>query len=78
MRPSFIASTLSGLIIFIAIILFIINYKTLVSDNKYFINTLILLSIAIGIHGLSHYFEEIYIDFNPLIGKWKPKDKPEN
>jgi len=77
MRPSFLASTLSGIIIFISIILFVINYKFLSNDNKYFINTLILLSIALGIHALCHYFEEIYFNFNPFTGRWKPKDEPE-
>ena len=76
MRPSFIISAISGTIIFIALILFIINFNTLKSDNKGFINTMLLLGIALAIHGISHYYEEIYFNFNPLTGKWNPKDEP--
>ena len=75
MRPSFIASLLSGLIIFVATILFIVNIQTLYVNTPKFIELLILLGIAFGVHGISHYYEEIYFDFNPLTNKWTVHDK---
>ena len=76
LRPSFIASALSGTIIFIAFILFCVNY-TSVSQNSYqFIVVLSLIGIGFGVHSLSHYYEEIYYDFNPFVGKWSGKDEP--
>jgi hypothetical protein len=75
-RSSFIASALSGTIIFIAFILFCINFKS-ISKNPYeFIVILSLIGIGFGIHSVSHYYEEIYYDFNPFIGKWSGKDTP--
>ena len=75
-RSSFIASALSGTIIFIAFILFCINFKS-ISKNPYeFIIILSLIGIGFGIHSVSHYYEEIYYDFNPFIGKWSGKDTP--
>ena len=75
-RSSFIASALSGTIIFIAFILFCINFKS-ISKNPYeFIVILSLIGIGFGIHSVSHYYEEIYYDFNPFVGKWSGKDTP--
>ena len=39
------------------------------------INLLFIIGIAYGIHGIQHAYEELYFDFNPLIGKWIPKDE---
>lgn len=78
MRPSFIVSALSGTIIFIAAILFLINIKTISKDTNVFIGLLFLLGISFAIHGISHYYEEIYFNFNPLTNNWKINDKPSN
>lgn len=75
-RPSFIATSISGIIIFVAFILFIINFKLFSSDPVNLINTLLFLGISFGLHAVAHYYEEIYYDFNPFIGKWIPKDEP--
>jgi len=75
-RPSFIASALSGTIIFAALILFFINYKSIYQNPYQLIVILSLIGIGFGIHSLSHYYEEIYYDFNPFIGKWSGKDIP--
>jgi hypothetical protein len=75
-RPSFIASALSGTIIFIAFILFCINYQSIFQKPYEFIVILTLIGIGFGIHSISHYYEEIYYDFNPFIGKWTGKDEP--
>jgi hypothetical protein len=76
MRPSFIISALSGTIIFIAIILFFINIKTISKDPKILTELLFLMGIGFAIHGISHYYEEIYFNFNPLTNDWKVNDKP--
>ena len=72
MRPSFLAHAFNGLTLFIALILFGINYKQF--DIQSLIKILLLISIATGIHGLTHHYEEIYYDFNPLVGKWNIRD----
>ena len=78
MRPSFIISVLSGIIIFIAIILFILNFKVLTMNTPKFIELLVLIGIAFGLHGISHYYEEIYFNFNPLTNNWIIYDKKQN
>ncbi len=55
---------LSGLLFGIAIMLFIIDIKQF--ETKDVIIMLFLASIAIGIHGLGHYFGN---DFTTLIEK---------
>jgi hypothetical protein len=72
-RPSFIIGIISGTVIFIATILFLFN---MFKFSRYeLINLLFIIGIAYGIHGIQHAYEELYFDFNPLIGKWKPKDE---
>ena len=43
-----------------------INWKLLI---------LSMVTLNFGIHGLLHHAEEIYYDFNPLEGKWIPKER---
>ena len=67
MRPSFLCSIISGILILVGIILS--EYETI----------MILFAMAIslgihGIHGMQHAYEEMYYDFNPLEGKILPKD----
>ena len=68
MRPSFLAHITNGMLWFIASVLFFINYKQLTIEST--IQILLLLSIGVVIHGILHHYEEIYYDFNPLIGHW--------
>jgi len=75
-RPSFIASTISGTIILIATFIAIGNISSLSKDSFKLISVLLLIGIGFGIHAMNHYYEEIYFDFNPLIGKWTPNDEP--
>lgn len=75
-RPSFIASGISGTIILIAFILFFIYLKNKNEDTYKLIVLLSLIGIGFGVHGISHSYEEIYFDFNPFIGKWYPKNEP--
>ena len=73
MRPSFLAAAFGGIILTIATILYIINYKSLSGFSH--MNILFLMSIAYSLHALAHHYEEIYYDFNPLVGKWKIRDE---
>lgn len=77
MRPSFIASAISGMLIFVSLVLFVIHFKDMKNDSFKVILLLTLLGIGFGIHGISHVYEEVYFDFNPLIGKWKVNDEPQ-
>lgn len=76
-RPSIIASSFSGLLILIAILFSIQKRNEILQDSYKSIIILLLIAIGLGIHGLSHYYEEIYFDFNPLVGKWKINDEPQ-
>ena len=75
-RPSFIASAISGTIIIIATLIAIVNLSSISKDSFKLVSILLLLGIAYGIHGISHYYEEIYFNFNPLVGKLTPDDDP--
>ena len=72
MRVSFLINILTGFILLVAIILYITNYKILDNSNKIII--LLLIIVALGIHGIQHSIEEIYYNFNSLAGKWKIND----
>ena len=78
MRPSFIIGMLSGLLIFVSIIIAIINYNIISKDITTSLVVLLMFSITIGIHGIHHVYEELYFNFNPLKGKWIPNDEYKN
>ncbi len=63
-RPSFFGFVLQGLLIGIFIILFIKNYQYL--NSKEIMGLTLLASIAIGIHSIIHYREEIDNNLNPI------------
>lgn len=75
-RPSFIACSISGTIILIATLIAIANISSLSKDSFKLISILLLIGIGFGIHANNHYYEEIYFNFNPLVGKWTPNDEP--
>lgn len=53
--PSFYAHAFNGLLLLVALICFFKNYNYIIHLDKYKLIILILLfSIAVGIHGLSH------------------------
>lgn len=65
--PSFYAHIVNGILLLAAIIVFIKNYKKLVSLESYkFIKLVLFLSIAAGVHGLSHLGLETVYNYNPL------------
>jgi hypothetical protein len=78
MRPSFIIGVISGTLVTVATFIFFyeLAYKKTPVDNINLAYILMGLAAAYGIHGLSHSFEEIYFDFNPLDGKWHVNDEP--
>ena len=75
MRPSFIISRISGIVILIATILFIVNIKSISKDTIKLIQLLLLLAIGLGNHAITHYYEELYFNFNPLTNNWAIYDK---
>ena len=67
--PSFYGHIINGLLIFIATIVVYFNWKSIRKMDSYKITLLILVfSIAIGVHGLSHLGLESRYSFNPLTG----------
>ena len=65
--PSFYAHIVNGVLLLAAIIVFMKNYKKLVSLESYkFIKLVLFLSIAAGVHGLSHLGLESVYNYNPL------------
>jgi hypothetical protein len=62
--PSILAHVFNGIVLLIAIILFFRYYTKM--DNNEIVCTTLLLSIAIGIHGLSHLGLEMHYGYNPL------------
>lgn len=74
MRPSFINSLITGILLTISTIMFIYNYEAF--DTSTTLILLFLMTIAFGVHSIEHYFEEIYFDFNPLVNKWAINDIP--
>ncbi len=63
--PSFYAHIINGLLLLIAIILLCKNYSNIKNIDSYKIIILVLLfSIAIGIHGLSHSLLEKNYNYN--------------
>ncbi len=74
MRPSFIASAISGTLIFVSLILFIINFKDLKNDSFKVILLLTLLGVGFGIHGISHVYEEVYFGFTALSNKMRQEN----
>jgi hypothetical protein len=65
--PSFYAHVANGILLFAAIVVVIMNYKKLVSLDSYkFIKLILFLSIAAGVHSLSHLGLETVYNYNPL------------
>lgn len=66
-KPSFYAHAINGILLLFSIIILYINYSKISKEEPYKIIILILLfSIAIGVHGLSHLGLEKEYNFNPL------------
>lgn len=68
MYPSFIALGFSGIVLAVALILFAMNADKMNIGKM--VEIVVLVSIAVGIHGILHFLYEIRYEFNPLEGKW--------
>jgi hypothetical protein len=67
--PSFYAHVINGILLFIALIIIVSNYSRFTRLEAYpgrTIYLILLLSIAIGIHGISHLGLEYVYGFNPM------------
>ena len=67
--PSFYAHGMNGLLLFIALIIIVLNYSKFTRLEAYPERTvylILLLSIAVGIHGISHLGLERIYGYNPI------------
>uniref|UniRef100_A0A6C0DTN0 DUF2231 domain-containing protein n=1 Tax=viral metagenome TaxID=1070528 RepID=A0A6C0DTN0_9ZZZZ len=67
--PSFYAHILNGILLFIALIVIALNYSKLNKYEHYPGSTailILLLSIAVGVHGISHLGLERVYGYNPI------------
>jgi asparagine N-glycosylation enzyme membrane subunit Stt3 len=62
--PSFIAMIVGVFFLVAAILLFFTNLKKI--NTKDIIIILILISIAISLHAILHFLNEVYYNFNPI------------
>jgi len=66
-HPSLYAHILSGGLLFASILYLVLNSSKIFSRDPYQLLVLILLfSVAMGIHGLSHATLESVYNYNPL------------
>lgn len=74
--PSIMAHMLNGLLLFTAVVYVLFNLPKIQTLDTYNVLIVILLfSIAMGVHGLSHLFLEKEYNYVPF-NLWKlPKDK---
>lgn len=67
--PSVYAHILNGVLLFIALIIIFTNYSKLLKyegNSCKLVYLILLLSIAVGIHGISHLGLESIYGYNPL------------
>ena len=65
--PSFFSLVFTGILVLSIFVLFLTNFKSIMSLNYYQKLTLLsLITIAIGIHGIIHLGVENIYGFNPL------------
>ncbi len=65
-KPSFYAHLLTGLILLFVIVIIYLNYKKINISLYQKLILLLLITIIIGLHGISHLLLEIHYGFNPL------------
>jgi hypothetical protein len=67
LMPSLYAHVINGILLLIAVIVAIMNYSSLKKIGAYkSIVLLLLFSLVIGIHGLTHLGMESVYNYNPL------------
>ncbi len=71
MYSSYFAQMLSGSLIFYVILMMIFRMNSNTTESNFNEHVIILLlAIAIGVHGLQHAYAEVNFDFNPLNDRW--------
>jgi len=66
--PSIYASTISGFLILIALVIVLRNIKKLQKIDTYKLIILVLgFSLVIGVHGISHLGLETIYGYNPML-----------
>jgi hypothetical protein len=67
LAPSFYAHIINGLLLLFAFVILCKNYDKISNLEPYKIMTIILLfSVGVGVHGLSHLGLEKNYNYNPL------------
>ncbi len=65
--PSILAHFTNGFFLFLSVLLLYYNFSKIKKMDPYKLIMLILLiSIAVGVHGLSHLGLEVYYGYNPI------------
>ena len=72
MTPSFLGLIATGFLNLIAVILFLVNVEAM--SMTIIVQVVLLLAISIGIHSMQHFQQEVHHGFNPLEGRWFPKN----
>jgi hypothetical protein len=68
LAPSFFAHIINGLLMLVAFMLLYKNYSKISNLEPYKLIVLtLILSICVGVHGLSHLGSETIYNYNPLI-----------
>jgi hypothetical protein len=66
--PSIYASTISGFLILVALVIVLRNVKQLQKIDTYKLIMLVLgFSLVIGVHGISHLGLETIYGYNPML-----------
>lgn len=76
--PSFYGYMFNGALLVIALFLIILNFSKIMKLDSYkIIKLLLLFSLAVGMHGLSHLGMETVYGYNPLLfGKISHQKEP--
>ena len=69
--PSILAHGLNALFMVSAFVIGIANYKKVVALDTYRLLIVVLLfSVAVGVHGISHALLEKHYNFRPWVWRW--------
>jgi hypothetical protein len=63
LTPSFLGLAFGGILIGVALVLLLLN-----KPNTRLVMIVLLLSIAVSVHSILHFGEEIVYSYNPLSG----------
>lgn len=78
MRPSFIFHQIAAVFTTIGTLAgfywLINNYQN--TDSSYVTALFLIMAIAWSVHAANHFHEEVYYDFNPLVGKVAVQNEP--